>query len=140
MSRAVTAREDLASRPRYAQLLRRSFDGSDLASVCLQQLRFTQCSFRGADLRQATLDRCYFKLCDFHGADLRGASLRGISLAGCDLTGTDLRDTDLTGARIGQVRTGRPPFGLTDATGIKLDDAVLRDLALDLVIGWPGIR
>jgi uncharacterized protein YjbI with pentapeptide repeats len=137
MNRAVTAKQDLASRRRYTQLLRQSFDGSDLASVCLQQLWFTRCSFRGADLRQATLDRCRFKLCDFRGANLRGASLRGISLAGCDLTGTDIRDADLTGARVGQVLTGSTPFGLTNATGIKLDNAVLRDLELDQVIGWP---
>lgn len=60
-------------------------------------------------------------------------------MAGCDLTGADLRSADLTGARLGQVLTGTPPRGLTDATGIKLDDnAVLRDLHLDQVIGWPG--
>ncbi|WP_405434729.1 pentapeptide repeat-containing protein [Streptomyces anulatus] len=137
MERAVTAKEDLASRRRNAALQRQSFNGGDLASVHLQQLWFTRCSFRGADLRHATLDGCHFKLCDFRGANLRGASLRGVSLAGCDLAGADLREADLTGARFGQVLTGIPPHGLTNATGIKLDNAVLRDLELDQVIGWP---
>jgi uncharacterized protein YjbI with pentapeptide repeats len=114
-----------------------SFDGGDLASVRLQQLWFTRCSFRGADLRQAMLDGCRFKLCDLRGANPSGASLRGVSLAGCDLTGADLRAADLTGARFGQVLTGTPPHGLTNATGIKLDNAVLRDLQFDQVIGWP---
>ncbi|MGW4287780.1 pentapeptide repeat-containing protein [Streptomyces sp. NPDC004673] len=136
----MTAREDLASYHPNAALRRRSFDGERLASVSVPQLWFTRCSFRGADLRHATLDGCHFKLCDLRGADLRGASLRGSSLAGCDLTGADLRDADLTGARIGRVSTGVPPHGLTDATGIRLDHAVLRDLQLDEVIGWPAIR
>ncbi|WP_329359968.1 pentapeptide repeat-containing protein (plasmid) [Streptomyces anulatus] len=133
----MTAKEDLASRHRNAALQRQSFNGGDLASVHLQQLWFTRCSFRGADLRHATLDGCHFKLCDLRGANLRGASLRGVSLAGCDLAGADLREADLTGARFGQVLTGIPPHGLTNATGIKLDNAVLRDLELDQVIGWP---
>ncbi|MFC9329548.1 pentapeptide repeat-containing protein [Kitasatospora sp. NPDC057015] len=90
------------------------------ATVVLQ--RPARWSFRGADLR---------------GASLRGVSLRGVSLAGCDLTGVDHREADLTGARIGRVRTGIPPHGLTDATGIRLDNAVLRAIELDLVIGWP---
>lgn len=137
MDRVVTAKEDLASRRRYAALHQESFDGDDLVSVRLQQLRFTRCSFRGADLRHATLDGCYFKMCDLRGANLGGASLRGVSLAGCDLTGADLRAADLTGARFGQVLTGTPPHGLTNATGIKLDNAVLRDLQLDQVVGWP---
>lgn len=136
-SQVVTAKVDLASRPRYAALRRESFDGADLASVCLRQLWFTRCSFRGADLRQATLDGCHFKLCDLREADLSGASLRGVSLAGCDLTGADLRGADLTGARLGRVLTGAPPYGLTDATAVELDGAVLRDLQLDQVIGWP---
>lgn len=137
MGRAVPAKEDLASRGRHAALQRQSFDGEDLASVCLQQSWFTRCSFRGADLRHATLDGCHFKLCDLRGVNLRGASLRGIYLSGCDLTGADLREADLTGARFGQVLTGIPPHGLTNATGIKLDKAILRDLELDQVIGWP---
>lgn len=137
MARAVTAKQDLASRRRYAALHRESFDGDDLVSVNLQQLWFTRCSFRGADLRQATLDGCRFKLCDLRRINLSGASLRGVSWAGCDLTGADLRAADLTGARLGQVLTGNPPQGLTNATGIKLDNAVLRDLQLDQVIGWP---
>ncbi|MER8029013.1 pentapeptide repeat-containing protein [Streptomyces bauhiniae] len=137
MGRQVTAREQLASLRRYAALRRRCFDGSDLVSVRLAQLTFTRCSFRGADLRHATLDGCRFSLCDLRGADLSGASLRGVSLAGCDLTGADLRGADLTGARLGRLLTGTPPHGLTDATGIKLDNAVLRDLQLDQVGGWP---
>ncbi|MET7859580.1 pentapeptide repeat-containing protein [Streptomyces sp. NPDC005318] len=137
MDKVVTVKEDLASRRRYAALQRESFDGGDLASVRLQQLWFTRCSFRGADLRQATLDGCRFKLCDLRGANLSGASLRGASLAGCDLTGADLRGADLSSAQLGQVLTGTPPYGLTNATGIKLDNAVLRDLQLDQVIGWP---
>ncbi len=130
-------REDLASRRRYEELQRQSFDGEDLTSVHLQQLWFTRCSFRGTDLRHATLDRCSFTLCDLRGVNLRGASLRGVSLAGCDLSGADLRDADLTSARFGRVITGIPPHGLTDVTGIKLDKAILRDLELDQVIGWP---
>ncbi|MET7496753.1 pentapeptide repeat-containing protein [Streptomyces sp900116325] len=137
MDRMVTAREDLASRRRFAALQRESFDGGDLVSLRLQQLWFTRCSFRRADLRQATLDGCRFKLCDLRGANLSGASLRGASLTGCDLTGADLRGADLSGAQLGQVLTGTPPHGLTNATGIKLDNAVLRDLQLDQVIGWP---
>ncbi|WP_326816227.1 MULTISPECIES: hypothetical protein [unclassified Streptomyces] len=34
-------------------------------------------------------------------------------------------------------RTGAPPPGLTNATDAKLDKAVLRDLQLEEVIGWP---
>ncbi|MET7527891.1 pentapeptide repeat-containing protein [Streptomyces sp900116325] len=137
MDKVVTAREDLTSHRRYAALQRESFDGGDLASVRLQQLWFTRCSFRGADLRQATLDGCRFKLCDLRGTNLSGASLRGVSLAGCDLTGADLRGADLSSAQLGQVLTGTPPYGLTIATGIKLDNAILRNLQLDQVIGWP---
>ncbi|MEU1529013.1 pentapeptide repeat-containing protein [Streptomyces fagopyri] len=137
MGRVVTAREDLASRHRHAALQRETFDGADLVSVRLRQLWFTRCSFRGADLRQATLDGCHFKLCDLREADLSGACLRGVSLAGCDLTGADLRGADLTGARLGTVLTGTPARGLTVATGIKLGHAVLRDLRLDQVVGWP---
>ncbi|MFD8911280.1 pentapeptide repeat-containing protein [Streptomyces sp. NPDC059575] len=138
MDRVVSARERLASRRRYEVLRGEGFDGGDLVSVCLRELSFARCSFRGADLRHATLDGCRFKLCDFRGADLSGASLRGVSLAGCDLTGADLRGADLTGARFGRLLTGTPPHGLTDATGVKLDHAVLRDLRLDQVVGWPG--
>ena len=140
MNTAATARADPASRRQNTALQQQSFDEADLTSLRLQPLWFTRCSFRGADLRHATLDGCRFKLCDLRGADFRGASLRGISFAGCDLTGADLRDTDLTGARFGLVRTGVPPHGLTDATGVILDDAVFRDVALDQVIGWPVIQ
>ncbi|MBO3753237.1 pentapeptide repeat-containing protein [Streptosporangiaceae bacterium NEAU-GS5] len=137
MERPVTVRVDLASRRRYAIVQRESFDGADLASVRVQQLWFTRCWFRGADLRQATLDGCHFKLCDLRGADLSGASMRGVTLAGCDLSDADLRAADLTGARLGPVFTGMPPHGLSNATDIKLDNAVLRNLQLDQVIGWP---
>ncbi|WP_406503285.1 pentapeptide repeat-containing protein [Streptomyces sp. NBC_01602] len=91
MDKVVTAKEDLASRRRYAALQRESFDGGHLASMRLQQVWFTRCTFRRADLRQATLDGCRFKLCDLRGANLSGASLRGVCLAGCDLTGAGLR-------------------------------------------------
>ncbi|MGW1709161.1 pentapeptide repeat-containing protein [Streptomyces sp. NPDC002206] len=139
MSRLETLKENLASRRQYATLQRESFDGADLASVRLRSLWFTRCTFRETDLRQATLDGCHFKLCDLRGANLSGASMRGVTLAGCDLTGADLRAADLTGARFGLVLTGAPPHGLTNATDAKLDKAVLRDLQLEEVIGWPII-
>ena len=137
MDGPVTAKEDLASRRPYGHVQRQSFDGQDLTSVHLQQLWFTRCSFRRTDLRHATLNGCHLKLCDLRGVNLRGASLRGVSLAGCDLSDADLRETDLTGAQFGRVNTGIPPYGLTDVTGIRLDMAILRDLELDQVIGWP---
>ncbi|MGW7241480.1 pentapeptide repeat-containing protein [Streptomyces sp. NPDC054804] len=139
MSRPVRLKENLASRRQYATLQWESFDGADLASVRLRSLWFTRCTFRETDLRQATLDGCHFKLCDLRGANLSGASMRGVTLAGCDLTGADLRAADLTGARLGLVLTGAPPHGLTNATDAKLDQAVLRDLQLEEVIGWPLI-
>ncbi|MFE4922874.1 pentapeptide repeat-containing protein [Streptomyces sp. NPDC056661] len=86
IDKVVTAKEDLASRRRYAAPQRESFDGGHLASVRLQQLWFTRRTFRRADLRQATLDGCRFKLCDLRGANLSGASLRGVCLVGCDLS------------------------------------------------------
>ena len=58
-------------------------------------------------------------------------------MGGCDLTGTDLRDVDLTSPQFGRVLTGAPPYGLTNATNVRLENAVLRDLKLDQVIGWP---
>ncbi|MBP0451384.1 pentapeptide repeat-containing protein [Kitasatospora sp. RG8] len=137
MSRPMTPKDELASRRLYATLQRESFDGADLASVRLRPLWFTRCTFRGTDLRHATLDGCHFKLCDLRGADLSGASMRGVMLAGCDLTGADLRAADLTGARLGRVLTGTPPYGLTDATDVRLEKAVLRGVELDQVIGWP---
>jgi uncharacterized protein YjbI with pentapeptide repeats len=137
MDRFAVAREDLASRRRYTAVQRESFDGGDLASVRVQPLWFARCSFRGADLRQATLNGCHFKLCDLREANLRGASMRGVIMAGCDLTGADMRAVDLTGARFVRVLTGAPPHGLTNATNVRLEDAVLRDLQLDQVIGWP---
>ncbi len=137
MTQPSSAKVTLAARPRYATVQRKVFDNAELVSVRLQSLWFTRCSFRAADLRHATLDGCCFKLCDLHGVNLRGASLRGAMFAGCDLTDADLRDADLTGAGIGRVLTGSAPHGLTDASGIRLDRAVLRDLRLDDVIGWP---
>ncbi|WRZ91692.1 pentapeptide repeat-containing protein [Streptomyces sp. NBC_01007] len=137
MGRLPTLKEKLASRRQYATLQRESFDRADLASVRLRPLWFTRCTFRETDLRQATLDGCHFKLCDLRGANLSGASMRGVTLAGCDLTGADLRAADLTGARFGRVLTGAPSHGLTNATDVKLDKAVLRDLQLEEVIGWP---
>ncbi|WP_324604072.1 pentapeptide repeat-containing protein [Streptomyces sp. LaPpAH-108] len=110
MGRAPTAKEDLASRRRYAALRGESFDGSDLVSARPQELSFTRCSFRDADLS--------------------GVSLPGATFAGCDLTGADLRSADLTGARFGRLLTG--------TTGIKLDHAVLRDLQLEGVIPRSG--
>ncbi|MER5863398.1 pentapeptide repeat-containing protein [Kitasatospora sp. NPDC002040] len=133
----MAPRDFLVSRRRHATVERQSFEGADLAAVRVQPLWFTRCTFRGADLRQATLDGCHFKLCDFRDADLGGASLRGAGLAGCDLTGADLRAADLTDARLGLVLTGTPPYGRTDATGVRLEHAVLRGLRLDQVIGWP---
>ncbi|WP_329449511.1 pentapeptide repeat-containing protein [Streptomyces sp. NBC_01724] len=78
MDKVVTAKEDLASRRRYAALQRESFDGGHLASVRLQQLWFTRCTFRRADLRQATLDGCRFKLCDLRGANQPRLPARGL--------------------------------------------------------------
>ena len=113
------------------------FAGQDLVSVRASGwLRFSRCSFAGADLRHAALDGCSFMFCDLSGADLRGASLRWVSLSGCDLHAADLRDADLTGARLGRVNTGRPPHGLTDATGARFERAVLRDVQVDGAIGW----
>jgi uncharacterized protein YjbI with pentapeptide repeats len=132
-------RADLASLRRYSTVQRESFDGGDLVSVRVQPLSFTRCSFRGADLRHATLDGCHFKLCDLREVKLSGASMRGVIMAGCDLTGADLRAVDLTGARFGRVLTGAPPHGLTNATNVRLEGAVLRDLQLDQVIGWPAV-
>jgi uncharacterized protein YjbI with pentapeptide repeats len=137
MTQPMSAKQALVAHPRYAAVQRQSFDGADLPSVQLPQVRLTRCSFRGADLRHATLGGCRFKLCDFHGADLRGTSVRGTVFAGCDLTDVDLCDTDLTGAEFVLVLTGTPPHGLTDVTGIRLDNAVLRDARLEQVIGWP---
>jgi uncharacterized protein YjbI with pentapeptide repeats len=138
MTQPTSAKVTLAARHQYATVRRELFDGEDLVSVRLQSLWFTRCSFREADLRHATLDGCRFKLCDLHGVNLRGASLRGAAFAGCDLTDADLRDADLTGARIGRVLTGAAPHGLTDASGVRLRRAVLRDLQVDHVIGWPS--
>ncbi|MCX3061115.1 pentapeptide repeat-containing protein [Streptomyces beihaiensis] len=137
MGRPETLKDNLTARGRYATLQRETFDRADLVSVRLQSLWFTRCTFRETDLRQAALDGCHFKLCDLRGADLSGASMRGVTLAGCDLTGADLRAADLTGARFGRVLTGAAPHGLTDATDVRLDNAILRDLQLDQVIGWP---
>ncbi|MFD4976997.1 pentapeptide repeat-containing protein [Streptomyces sp. NPDC058424] len=138
MTMPLNARRRLATLPRYTALNGEDFTGQALASARPSELRFTRCSFAGADLRQATLDGCSFTFCDLGGADLRGASLRGVSLSGCDLRDADLRDADLTEATFGSVNSGRPPHGLTNVTGIRLEGAILRDVQLDDVIGWPA--
>ncbi|KJK45510.1 pentapeptide repeat protein [Lentzea aerocolonigenes] len=132
----MTARNRLIALRNHATVTAEDFSGQDLTSI-RTHTRFDRCTFAGADLRQATLDRCSFKMCDLSGANLRGASLRGVSLAGCDLRGADLRDTDLTGAHLGRVNTGIPPHGLTDVTGAMFDEAVLRDVRAEDVVGWP---
>lgn len=138
MTTPLNARQRLAALPRYAALNGEDFTGEDLASARPSELRFTRCSFSGVDLRQATLDGCWFKFCDLSGADLRGASLLGVRLSGCDLRDADLRDADLTDAKFGRVNSGRPPYGLTNVTGVRLKGAVLRSVQLDDVIGWPS--
>ncbi|WP_042377371.1 pentapeptide repeat-containing protein [Streptacidiphilus melanogenes] len=137
MTAPTDARRRLAALPLYAGLNGEDFAGQDLTSVRPLQVRFTRCSFGGVDLRHATLDGCSFTFCDLSGADLRGASLRGARLSACDLRAADLRAEDLSYARIGRVNTGRPSYGLTDATGVRLDGALLRDVQLVDVIGWP---
>jgi uncharacterized protein YjbI with pentapeptide repeats len=134
----MDARKWLAALPRYTVLNGEDFTGQDLASARASGFRFTRCSFTGVDLRQATLDDCWFKFCDLNSADLRGASLRGARLAGCDLRCADLRCADLTDAKFGRVNTGRPPHGLTDVSGIRVNGAILRNVQLDDVIGWPS--
>jgi uncharacterized protein YjbI with pentapeptide repeats len=133
----LNAKQRLAALPRYTALNGEDFTGQELASVRPSELRFTRCSFAGVDLRQATLDSCSFRLCDLRGADLRGASLRGAVLSGCDLRDADLRNADLTDAKFGGVNSGRPPLGLTNVTGIRIQGAILRNVQLDDVIGWP---
>ncbi|WP_042366034.1 pentapeptide repeat-containing protein [Streptacidiphilus neutrinimicus] len=136
MTVPLNARQWLAALPRYAGVRGEDFGGRELASARALQVRFTRCSFRGVDLRQATLDGCSLTFCDLSGADLRGASLRGVRLAACDLRAADLRGADLSHAGIGRVNTGAPPYGLTDATGVRLAGALLHDVRLDDVIGW----
>lgn len=138
MTTPLNARHRLATLPRYTTLNGEDFTGQVLASARPSELRFTRCSFAGVDLRQATLDGCSFKFCDLSGADLRGASLRGVWLSGCDLRDADLRDADLTEVEFGRVNSGRSPYGLTDVTGVRLKGAVLRNVQLDDVIGWPS--
>lgn len=114
------------------------FDGLTLISAHTgRQARFTRCSFVGTDLRQATFDGTYFSWCNFRGANLRGASMRHISFSACDLRDVDFRDADLTGARFGRVNTGRDDIGRNDVTGADFAGALLRDVALESVIGWP---
>jgi uncharacterized protein YjbI with pentapeptide repeats len=98
----------------------------------------TRESFVGQDLRQATLNGASFKMCDFRRADLRGASLRGTYLAGCDLREADLRYADLTGAVLTFVNTGDPGHGTCNVTGARLDEAILKHVRLDRVVGWPA--
>ncbi|GGM97344.1 hypothetical protein GCM10011578_017590 [Streptomyces fuscichromogenes] len=136
MATPLNPRQRLAALQRYAALSGEDFTGQNLVSARTSQLRFTRCSFVAADLRHADLDGCSFRFCDLSGADLRGASLRGAHFAGCDLRGADLRGADLTDAGLGRVNTGRPPYGLTDITGARLEGAILRDVRHDDVIGW----
>ncbi|MCT9008052.1 pentapeptide repeat-containing protein [Streptomyces sp. NPDC054766] len=136
MDTPLNPRQRLTALPYCTALSGEDFAGADLVSTRTSQLRFTRCSFKGADLRHAGLDGCSFMFCDLSRADLRGASLRGASLSGCDLRDADLRGADLTYATFGQVNTGRPPHGLTNITGARLDGAILRNVQHDDVIGW----
>ncbi|MFC4908321.1 pentapeptide repeat-containing protein [Actinomadura gamaensis] len=136
MADETPSKRTLSALTRYTTVSRQVFDGQDLISLRALHLWFERCSFVAADLRHATLDGCSFKLCDLRGAVLRGASLRGVSWAGCDLRDADLRDTDLAGARFGFVNTGAPPYGLTDVTGAQFDNAIVRGLETERVIGW----
>jgi uncharacterized protein YjbI with pentapeptide repeats len=95
-------------------------------------------SYAGQNFRQATLDGCLFKMCDFRTANLRGASLRGTRFLGCDLRGADLRDADLTGATFTKIMTHAPEYGRTDVTGVRWDNAVLKEVTVEDVVGWPG--
>ncbi|MFI5639549.1 pentapeptide repeat-containing protein [Streptomyces goshikiensis] len=55
---------------------------------------------------------------------------RQLSFTRCSFRGADVRQATLDGCRF-------KLWELTTTTGIKLDDAVLRDVQLDRVIGWP---
>jgi uncharacterized protein YjbI with pentapeptide repeats len=134
---ASSARERIVTALPFEEIRDEVFDGADLVSVAPVQLRFRRCSFRGADLRRATLDGSSFALCDLVGANLRGASLRSARFTGCDLRRADLRDCDLTEAELSYQHTG-DDSGRTDVTGAQLADAVLTDLTVERVIGWPG--
>ncbi|MET8957809.1 pentapeptide repeat-containing protein [Streptomyces sp. NPDC004393] len=138
MTTPLNSKQRLAALQRYSALSGEDFTGQDLVSARTSQLRFTRCSFVGADLRHASLDGCSFKFCDLSRADLRGASLRGAHLSGCDLRNADLRGADLTDAEFGRVNTGRPPYGLTNITGARLNGAILRNVQHDGVIGWES--
>lgn len=137
MATSLNARQRFTAFRPHSVVTGEDFSGQDLVSVRASgRLRFSRCSFAGADLRHAALDGCSFMFCDLIGADLRGASLRWVNLSGCDLQSADLRDADLTGARLGSVNTGRPPHGLTNTTGARLDRAVLRNIQVTGTIGW----
>jgi len=82
-------------------------------------------SFDGGDLASVRLQQLWFTRCSFRGADLRQATLDGCHFKLCDLRGANLSGASMT------------PHGLTNATDAKLDNAILRDLQLDEVIGWP---
>lgn len=129
-------RERLAAASCFSLVERESFDGADLLSVSLDQLRFGRCTLVDADLRQATLDNCWFTFCDLRRADLRGASLRFASFAACDLRDADLRGCDLTGTRFGFVNTGAANVR-TNMTGAATGHALLDSATFDQVIGWP---
>jgi uncharacterized protein YjbI with pentapeptide repeats len=94
-------------------------------------------NYAGQNLRQATLDGCSFKMGNFRDVNLMGASLRGTHFMGCDLRGADLRHADLTGAAFSRVLTHDPDYGCTDVTGVLWENAVLRDVRVEDVVGWP---
>jgi uncharacterized protein YjbI with pentapeptide repeats len=60
------------------------------------------------------------------------------ALFGCDLRDAGLRVADLTDTKVGRANSGRPPYGLTNVTGVRLKGAILRNVRLDDVIGWPS--
>ncbi len=131
------ARGRLAGASCFSELTGEHFGGLDLSSVHPNHIRFERCSFVAADLRQATLDSCSFRYCDLSQAKLRGSSLRFVQFTGCILDGADLRDCDLTGARFDHANTG-DQSGRTTTTGVLLDGAILTDVTISDVVGWPA--
>jgi uncharacterized protein YjbI with pentapeptide repeats len=132
----ATPREFLGAQRRYGRVADQVFDRAELTSVHCRRLWLRHCSFRHTDLRQATLDGCHFMFCDLRGADLSGSSLRGTSFVGCYLRGANLSNADLSQASFGYVNTGTAA-GLTDVTGANFDGAVVREIEVRRVIGWP---
>jgi len=117
------------------RLRRVDFSGADLTSASVNLVWYERCAFVRTDLRQASIEG-HFTFCDLRGATFRGADLRGSSFTGCDLTGSDLRDCDLRGVRFGRKGTGTE-YVPTDLTGARLDRALVEDVELVDVIGWP---